>query len=74
MPPALESYLSCLYESWITTGETSDKALAKILSIHPESVRQRRVRLYDLLITQGPNTVPNLLRIYIQNQDAQIMP
>jgi hypothetical protein len=74
MPPALESYLNCLYESWITTGETSDKALAKILSINPESVRQRRVRLYDLLITQGPNTVPNLLRIYIQNQDAQIMP
>jgi hypothetical protein len=72
LPPALQDYMQTLYQMWVQTGETSDKALAAKLGIEADSVRQRRVRLYSIVLPDGsPRTIPNLLRYYLK--DAQII-
>jgi hypothetical protein len=72
LPPALQDYMQTLYQMWVQTGETSDKALAAELGIEADSVRQRRVRLYSIVLPDGsPRTIPNLLRYYLKN--AQII-
>lgn len=61
LSPALNEYLQTLVSVWQQTGDTSDETIATILNIQPESVRQRRQRLYDQIVYKGQRDIPNLL-------------